>query len=147
MQIQTAFSGLANNDAGDLKKRVNASLARLRGTDATDFNMPPTEQNINKPPTEQMDAAQKAMAVAQASLAIDSTPAGADIEIDSAFVGNTPSTVTVDPGSHQIVVKKKGYADWVKTLTVTGGTIHLNAELETVQPQLPVAVPPPPRPN
>lgn len=69
-------------------------------------------------------------ALAQASLAIDSTPAGADVEIDGAFVGNTPSTVTVAPGSHQIVVKKKGFTDWTKTLNVTGGTIHLNAELE-----------------
>jgi hypothetical protein len=28
MQIQTAFSGLGNNDAGDFKKRVDASLAK-----------------------------------------------------------------------------------------------------------------------
>jgi len=67
---------------------------------------------------------------AQASLAIDSTPPGADIEIDGAFVGNTPSTVSVVPGSHQIAVKKKGFADWTKTLNVTGGAIHLSAELE-----------------
>jgi hypothetical protein len=30
MQVQTAFSGLANNDAGDFKKRVDASLAKLQ---------------------------------------------------------------------------------------------------------------------
>src|SRR5208282_1460824 len=53
-------------------------------------------------------------AAAQASLSIDSTPPGADVEIDGAFVGNTPSTVSVAPGSHQIVVKKKGFADWTK---------------------------------
>jgi len=67
---------------------------------------------------------------AQASLSIDSTPPGADIEIDGAFVGNTPSTVSVAPGSHQIAVKKKGFAPWTKTLNVTGGTVHLNAELD-----------------
>jgi len=66
----------------------------------------------------------------QVSLVIDSTPAGADIEIDGAFVGNTPSTVTATSGSHQIAVKKKGFTDWTKTLNVTGGTVHLNAELE-----------------
>jgi len=66
----------------------------------------------------------------QASLAIDSTPPGADIEVDGGFVGNTPSTVTLSPGSHQIAVKKKGYTDWTKTLSVTGGSIHLSAELE-----------------
>jgi hypothetical protein len=29
MQVQTAFSGLVNNDAGDFKKRVDESLAKL----------------------------------------------------------------------------------------------------------------------
>jgi CRISPR/Cas system-associated exonuclease Cas4 (RecB family) len=63
-------------------------------------------------------------------LAIDSAPTAADVEIDGAFVGNTPSTVSIAPGHHQITVKKKGFADWTKTLNVTGGTIHMNAELE-----------------
>jgi hypothetical protein len=80
-------------------------------------------------------------ATAQASLVIDSTPPGADIEIDSAFVGNTPSTVSIASGSHQIVVKKEGFADWTKALNVSGGTVHLNAELEQapVQPVQPAA--------
>lgn len=71
-------------------------------------------------------------AAVQASLAIDSAPPGADIEIDGAFVGNTPSTVPVAPGTHQITVKKKGFSDWTKALNVTGGTVQLNAELEQV---------------
>jgi hypothetical protein len=75
------------------------------------------------------------VAAVQASLVIDSTPPGADIEIDAAFVGNTPSTVAVAPGSHQISVKKKGFADWTKTVAVTGGTIHLSADLESEAPK------------
>jgi hypothetical protein len=71
-----------------------------------------------------------AAAPVQASLVVDSTPPGADIEIDGAFVGNTPSTVSVAPGSHQIAVKKKDFTTWTKTLNVTGGTVHLNAELD-----------------
>jgi general secretion pathway protein A len=67
---------------------------------------------------------------AAALLIINSKPAGADIEIDGAFVGNAPSTVSVGPGSHQISIVRKGFADWRKTLSVTGGTIHLDAELE-----------------
>jgi hypothetical protein len=31
MQIQTAYSGLEHNDAADLKKRVDESLAKLQG--------------------------------------------------------------------------------------------------------------------
>jgi len=82
-------------------------------------------------------AASAQAASAQASLTIDSTPPGADIEIDSEFVGNTPSTVSVAPGSHQIAIKKKGFTDWSKTLNVTSGTVHLNAELEQAPPAPP----------
>lgn len=71
------------------------------------------------------------VASTQPTLIIDSTPAGADIEIDGAFVGNTPSTVNVAAGSHDVAVKKKGFADWTKKLNVTGGSIHLSAELES----------------
>ena len=70
-------------------------------------------------------------AVIQASLVIDSTPPGADIEIDGAFVGNTPSTIPVANGSHEITVQKKGFADWTRKLSVTGGSIHLSAALDT----------------
>src|SRR5580658_6616324 len=78
-------------------------------------------------------------AATQASVIVESTPPGADIEVDGAFVGNTPSTVSVAPGSHQIAVKKKGFADWTKTLNVTGGNVHLNAELEATVPSAPAA--------
>ncbi len=83
----------------------------------------------------------------QATVVVNSNPGGADVEIDGAFVGNTPSTISVASGSHQIVVKKKGFADWTKTLKVTGGTVHLNAELELTQPQAPVPVSTPAPPS
>ena len=67
---------------------------------------------------------------AQASLVIDSAPPGADIVIDGAFVGNTPSTVPVTNGNHEITVQKKGFADWTRKLSVSGGSIHLSADLD-----------------
>ena len=70
-----------------------------------------------------------------ANLNIESCVPGADIEIDGAFVGNTPSTVAVATGSHQITVKKKGFTDWSRTLNVMGGTVKLSAELEQEQPK------------
>lgn len=69
-------------------------------------------------------------ATAQASIVIGSTPPGADITVDGNFVGNTPSTVNVAPGSHEITVSKKGFAPWSRKLNVTGGSIHLDAELD-----------------
>ena len=70
----------------------------------------------------------------QANLVIDSSPPGADIEVDGNFVGNTPSTITVKPGSHEVEVTKKGFADWTRKLNVTGGNVHLSAELDAATP-------------
>ena len=67
---------------------------------------------------------------AQATLQIDCSVPGADIEIDGAFAGNTPSTLSVTPGQHTIAVKKKGYTDWTRTMNVSGTAVHLTASLE-----------------
>ncbi len=69
-----------------------------------------------------------------AKLQLGSEPAGADIEVDGSFVGNTPSDVQVSEGDHAITVKKAGFKDWERKLKVTGGSnVHLNAELEKIQ--------------
>lgn len=67
-----------------------------------------------------------------AFLSIDSNPAGADIVIDGKFVGSAPSSIAITPGSHEIYVEKTNYKNWSKTLAVTGGNIHLNAELDPI---------------
>jgi diacylglycerol kinase family enzyme len=68
-----------------------------------------------------------------AKVQLESTPPGADIQLDGSFVGNTPSDVQVVDGEHNIVVKKSGFKDWERKLKVNAGsTIHLNAELEKV---------------
>jgi PEGA domain len=72
---------------------------------------------------------------AQASISIESTPSGADIAVDGSFVGNTPSTINVAPGAHEITVSKKGFADWSRKLNVTGGNVHLSASLDAGQAQ------------
>lgn len=74
-------------------------------------------------------------APAQASLTIELTPVGADIAVDGGFVGNTPSTVNVALGAHEITVSKKGFVNWSRKLDVTGGSIHLNASLDTATGQ------------
>src|SRR5579871_6338560 len=66
---------------------------------------------------------------ANAFLTIDSNPVGAEIIIDGAFVGNAPSMVALTPGPHQVSVARKGFATWRKTLSITGGRVHLDAQL------------------
>jgi hypothetical protein len=60
---------------------------------------------------------------------ISSTPSGADIEIDGKFVGSTPSSVSVAPGDHEIVVKKTGFTAWDRKLSVSPGHVNIAAEL------------------
>lgn len=67
--------------------------------------------------------------VQMASLAVESNVPGADIEVDGNFVGSTPSTLSVVPGQHTVMVKKKGYADWSRQMNVAGNSVHLNADL------------------
>lgn len=68
-----------------------------------------------------------------AKLHVESTPPGADIEVDGSFVGNTPSDVQVTEGDHSVVVKKAGFKDWERMLKVRGGSsVNLTAELEKV---------------
>lgn len=66
----------------------------------------------------------------QTTISIASIPSGADVEVDGKFVGNTPSSVTLVSGDHGIKVTKKGYKSWERSLTTSGGTVNLHAELE-----------------
>jgi hypothetical protein len=106
-----------------------------KGTEVTAFVQGDTRLDMAKmvppPPLGDPTAAPAGAATpSMASLSVDSTTPGADIEVDGAFVGNTPSTVSVTPGQHTIAVRKKGYADWTRTMNVSGSNIHLSADLE-----------------
>jgi hypothetical protein len=68
---------------------------------------------------------------ASARLQIESTPPGADIEVDGNFVGSTPSEVQVTEGDHNVVVKKSGFKNWERNLkSSAGSSVSLSAELE-----------------
>jgi hypothetical protein len=67
---------------------------------------------------------------AAAELEVSSTPDGADIEIDGNFVGNTPSTMGVAAGTHEVSVKKAGFKPWQRKITVSSGHVKIDAALE-----------------
>jgi hypothetical protein len=64
-----------------------------------------------------------------AAVAITSTPAGAEISVDQNFVGNTPSSLSLQTGEHLISVQKNGYQVWERKIRVSGGNVNLAAEL------------------
>jgi len=64
-------------------------------------------------------------------LHLSSTPAGADIELDGSFVGQTPSSVLVLPGDHSVKIMKAGYKQWERKIKTSGGEVTMVAELES----------------
>jgi hypothetical protein len=67
---------------------------------------------------------------ARSKLSIDSTPGSAEIEVDGDYMGNTPSTLELNPGEHHIAVKKTGYTIWEKTIKLAPGEVTVNADLQ-----------------
>jgi hypothetical protein len=68
-----------------------------------------------------------------AEVEVVSTPPGADIEMDGNFVGSTPSSLNAVSGQHRVVVKKLGYQAWERKVTVSGGHVKLDAQLQPTQ--------------
>jgi PEGA domain len=68
-------------------------------------------------------------------VSVASTPESAEIEVDGEFMGSTPSVLELDPGEHNIAVRKAGYKAWERKLKVTAGEIKVNAELEAESPK------------
>jgi len=74
-------------------------------------------------------APQSPRALQSAELTISSNPSGAEIQLDGAFVGNTPSTIGVSPGDHTIDVARGGYQTWERKIKVSSGKIDISADL------------------
>ena len=66
--------------------------------------------------------APEAQSGTQGKLSIVSVPTPADVEIDGRYVGETPAAVQLPPGSHQILVHRKGQADWKRTIELFPGS-------------------------
>ena len=99
--------------------------------DVAKFQPSPASQ-----PVAVSDSIRSAANSASAKLQMESTPSGADIELDGSFVGNTPSDVQVPEGEHAITLKKAGFVNWERKMKVSAGSsVHLNAELEKVASQ------------
>jgi len=106
-----------------------------KGTEITAYINGDVKMDIAKFQPTSSSPTQTAVASPNAStsgkMQIESTPAGADIEVDGSFVGNTPSDVLLTEGEHNISLKKTGFKDWERKLKVSAGSsVHLSAELE-----------------
>jgi hypothetical protein len=65
------------------------------------------------------------------SIAIKSSPDGAEITVDEKYMGSTPSTLRLVAGDHKVRLEKDGFKAWEKTLTVSSGeSATVNASLQ-----------------
>ena len=68
---------------------------------------------------------------ATGTIAVSSTPDGAEISVDGAFMGNAPATLKLPPGKHVVRVALSGYKEWTREITVLAGSeLKLAAALE-----------------
>ena len=83
----------------------------------------------NPPPTTQADGRDPASNGAK--VMVSSEPSGADIYVDERFVGNTPSLIQLEAGSHAVRVESKGRRTWTRAISLTAGSkISLQATLD-----------------
>jgi len=88
-------------------------------------NAPPAQVSVAPKSGESSPKSDQTVAIS-----ISSSPAGAEIEFDGNFVGNTPETLKVLSGDHLVVLRKHGFKSWERKLRVAGEIVNLTADLE-----------------
>lgn len=77
------------------------------------------------------------------SIEISSSPSDASIYVDGSYIGTTPDTAdNLIDGYHKVVLRKTGYEDWGKMVTVTAGDIStVDADLVLIPTPAPTTIP------
>lgn len=66
-------------------------------------------------------------------LTIESSPSGAEVYVDGSYKGTTPITLELSPVGHKVKIKKEGYEDYTKTVTVEAGkSVSVSARLVAI---------------
>jgi hypothetical protein len=83
---------------------------------------PTTEVTTPVQPTGTGTLPQGVPASGYGSLAVNTSPPGAQVYVDGALKGITPTTIPgLSPGTHAIILKMDGFQDLVTTITITSG--------------------------
>jgi hypothetical protein len=104
-----------------------------KGTEVTAFVEGDMKLDMAKFAAADAPGAPVTPATQTASLTVEASVPNCEIEIDGNFMGDTPSTLNLPPGKHTIVVKKTGYPDWTRTMTVGTGSVRLSAEMVSLK--------------
>jgi len=122
---------LNQNFTADELKQARADCRGETGTTPiqAEEKQAPAQATTGSASPAPITAAPPAVPAVQAQLQVTSTPDSADIEIDGSFIGNTPSTVGVAAGQHNISVKKTGFKPWERKIAVSSGQVNVSAVL------------------
>ncbi len=68
--------------------------------------------------------------IARGNLSVVSNPPGAQVVVDGEARGMTPLTLALEPGAHEVTLKKEGYFPWEAEIRIKpGGVVPLEVEM------------------
>ena len=109
--------------AGDVSQKASVRAAE-KNIAVPDAKGAPSEPTIAK-------SAPAAPSDDKGGVTVTSTPEGADVFVDDAFVGNAPATLRLAGGKHALKVSQSGYKAWTRELMVmVGSDVKLKATLD-----------------
>jgi PEGA domain len=119
---------------------VQATLRPLSKTSAADPRAGPipaknndaaTERSAEKTPDARAFSTSSAPSSTENTetgvLLLSAEAPGAEIYVDGKFIGETPATISLAPGTHQVTIKAVGKKDWTREINVMKGsqvTLH-----------------------
>ncbi len=130
INVQKKDGGGLDFDAGDrmADKFFEQVTQELAGESAQAAAVKPAAAPVAIP-AKVVDA--QVPATEPGTVTVQSNPAGADISVDGAFVGNAPADLKLPPGKHTVSITSSGFKTWSRDMTVlAGSTTNLNAALD-----------------
>jgi hypothetical protein len=121
---------VGDKDRNEIPAGINTQVAKA---DEPKDEKAAAKQSSEAAPSNAASKEAEAVTVsaAEAVIALVSTPVGADVNVDDAFVGSAPASLKLKPGKHTIKVTMAGYKDWSREMTVLAGSqVNLTATME-----------------
>jgi S1-C subfamily serine protease len=110
---------LSSSDLLAVLRRFYPALAAPKGTSVADSgDTAPTASAADSPGMPASFPPTSSTVEGFGAVTITSEPDGADIYVDEKYLGNTPATLKLTAGSHTVLLKFMGFADWTRTLEV-----------------------------
>ncbi len=101
-----------------LRRFYPNAVPLMEKTSTSETGRASPSENVDSSANSSSNASLSAAFDAVGTVSISSDPDGAEIFVDDKFHGNTPALLKLTIGSHAIVLKFPGHADWRRTLEV-----------------------------